>query len=67
MFIINEHLNEIGQGLHSYLTNYDNILIIVDFNSEITESSMHEFCNNYNLKVYATNVYVEKSRKPFML
>ena len=41
--MINEHLNQIGKVLDSYLSNYDNILIIGDFNSGVTESSMHEF------------------------
>ena len=29
--------------------NYDNSLIGGYLNSEVTESSMHEFCNGYNL------------------
>ena len=40
--MINEHLDEIGEGLDSYPVNYDNIFS--DFNSEITKSSMYEFC-----------------------
>ena len=47
--MINEHLNQIGKGLDYYLINYDKILIIVVFNSEITESSMHEFCGLCNI------------------
>ena len=46
--MINEHLSATGKSLDSYLSNCEKILII-DFNSEITESSMHEICNLYNL------------------
>ena len=46
--MINEHLNEIGQRLDSYLNNYDNVLIIGDFDSKINESSM-QFYSLYNL------------------
>lgn len=60
---MNTHLNEIGQGLNSCLANYVNVLIIIDFNSEIIESSIYKFRNNYNLKVYATNLYVIKVPK----
>ena len=42
--MINEHLDYFGKGLDSYPINYDNIFIISDLNSEITESSMHKFC-----------------------
>ena len=38
-----------GNVLDSFIGNYDNFLIVGDLNSEITESSMHEFCNSYNL------------------
>ena len=37
-----------GTVLHSFTGNYDNFLIVGDLNSEITESSMHGFCNSYN-------------------
>ena len=38
----------IGKVLDSFISNNDNFLIVGDLNSEITESSMLEFCNNYN-------------------
>lgn len=44
-YCVKPHLNEIGKGLDSYLSNHDKILIIADFNSKINESSMHKFCN----------------------
>ena len=39
----------IGKTLDSYIGSYDNFFVGVDFNSEISESSMHEFCSIYNL------------------
>ena len=35
--------------LDSFIGNYDNFLLVGDLNSEIVESSMHDFCNSYNL------------------
>ena len=32
------------------MTTLENFLILVDFNSEMNEASMMEFCNTYNLK-----------------
>ena len=53
--MINEHLNKFVKGLDSCLSHYDNILIIDGLNSEIIESSMHEFFSLYNLN----NLYNE--------
>ena len=39
----------IGKTLDSYIGNYDNFFVGVDFNSEISESSMYESCSIYNL------------------
>ena len=36
--------------LDFYLPIYDNIILMGDFNSEVTEPSMSEFCNIYNLR-----------------
>ena len=33
-----------------FMIKYDHILLIGDFNSEISERSMHDFCNVYNLE-----------------
>ena len=47
-------MNELGKALDIYLHKYDHILLIGDFNSEISERSIHDFCNVYNLD---NNVY----------
>ena len=38
-------MNELGKALDIYLHKYDHILLIGDFNSEISERSIHDFCN----------------------
>ena len=43
-------MNELGKVLDIYLHKYDHILLIGDFNLEIRERSMHDFCNVYNLE-----------------
>ena len=43
-------MNELGKALDIYLLKYDHILLIGDFNSEISERSIHDFCNVYNLE-----------------
>ena len=43
-------MNELEKALNIYLHKYDHILPIGDFSSEISERSMHDFCNVYNLE-----------------
>ena len=47
---ITHFLEQLGSTLDMYLSKYDNILLLGDFNSECTESSMEEFCDTYNVK-----------------
>ena len=44
------YLNKLGPTLDNLLSKYENLLVIGDFNSEIKETSMSEFCDIYNLK-----------------
>ena len=46
--LIENHMNEFGKALDIYLHIYDHILLIGDLNSEISERSIHDFCNVYN-------------------
>ena len=48
--LMEKHMNELGKALDNYLHKYDHILLIGDFNSEISERSMHDFCNVHNLE-----------------
>ena len=43
-------LKYLSQGIDKYLCNYDNILLIGDFNSEMDEKHISEFCDLYTLK-----------------
>ena len=43
-------LNHIGQSLDRFIGNYDNLLLMGDFNSEVEEKIMREFCDTYNLE-----------------
>ena len=47
--LINKFTYDIGKVLGSFIGNYDNFLIVGDLNYEITERSMHQFYNSYNL------------------
>ena len=47
---ISSHLNMVGSSLDSYVSSYDNFLVIGDLNSEISEMAMSEFCETYNLQ-----------------
>ena len=43
-------LKELGPLLDHYMAKFDHLLILGDFNSEITEDDMSEFCDIYHLK-----------------
>ena len=43
-------LSLLGKCLDHYLPLYDNVLLLGDFNSEMTENAMIDFCKIYNLK-----------------
>ena len=64
--LINKFTHDIGKVLDSFISNYDNFLIVADLNSEITESSMHEFCNSYNLHSlrYKSTCYKNPEKPP---
>ena len=47
---IDNFLSNIISTMDIYLSHYDNFLLIGDFNSEMSEPSMKEFCEIYNLK-----------------
>ena len=47
---ISNHLHHLSKGLDNYIGNYDNILLLGDFNSEFSEPCLNDFCDIYNLK-----------------
>ena len=48
--LIVSFINAISPSLEKYLETYDNILLMGDFNSEVSEEKMREFCDVFNLK-----------------
>ena len=44
---ISYFLSHVSKGLDKYLGNYDNILLLGDFNSTMSERSMKNFCELY--------------------
>ena len=49
--LIDAQLNSLGMCLDHYYQLYDNIILLGDFNSEITEPSMKEFCEIFDLNI----------------
>ena len=43
-------LGHVSKGRDNYLANYDNILLLGDFNSTMSEKPMKEFCELYDLQ-----------------
>ena len=48
--MISKHLSTLENNLRHYLPSYDNVVIMGDFNSEIREDAMDDFCELYHLK-----------------
>ena len=47
---ISNHVHHLIKGLDIYLKSYDNILIMGDLNSEVSENCLNGFCNVNSLK-----------------
>ena len=47
---INAFLRKLGQILDENMSRLENFLLLGDFNSEITEIDMKDFCDIYNLE-----------------
>ena len=47
---IQNHTVNLSKNLHFYSSKYENFIVIGDFNAEITNSYLEEFCRSYNLK-----------------
>ena len=46
---ISNHISHSSKGLDNYLSHYDNILFLGNFNSQPSENCVNHFCNVYNL------------------
>ena len=47
---ISNHLAELSKNNNLYLTKYDQLLLLGDFNAGVEDSSVKIFCSSYNLK-----------------
>ena len=47
---IKHHLKELGKVIECYSRTYENIIIMGDFNAEISEPNLASFCTFYNFK-----------------
>ena len=47
---IQKHLSQISRGIDFYSTKYENFIFLGDFNAEITNSYVEDFCGAYGLK-----------------
>ena len=46
---ISNHLAELSKNTDLYLTKYDQLLFLGDFNAGVEDSSVKKFCSSYNL------------------
>ena len=58
-----QHLSNISKGLDELNSKYDNILIIGDLNTEMSEPSLNEFCQTYNLESIVNKATCFKNSK----
>ena len=62
---ISSHLSIVGRSLDSYMSSYDNFLVIGDLNSEISEMAISEFCETYILQNLVKDpTYYKNPSKP---
>ena len=47
---VSNHLHHLGKCLNNYIGNYNNILLLGDFNLEFSIPCLDDFCDIYNLK-----------------
>ena len=48
--MIGNHLRALSEKLDIYSTSYDNFIILGDFNIEMEEQEIKDFCDKYSLK-----------------
>ena len=58
---ISYFLEHVGSCLDKHMANYDNLLLLGDFNSTMSEEVMSHFCETYNLENLITDFTCYKS------
>lgn len=48
--LIEDHLNHVRRNIDYFLSEYGNFIVLGDFNAEMNNHFMEEFCHSYNLK-----------------
>ena len=59
--LLNNHVQNTSRGLDFYLLEYDNFIVLGDFNAETSNPTISEFCATYNLKNLITEPKYFKS------
>ena len=62
---ISNHLAEMSKSSYLYLTKYDQLLFLGDFNAEVENSSVKTFCSSYNLTSMITGLHVLRTLRKF--
>ena len=55
---ISKHLHCLSKGLDTYISEYDNIMILRDLNVESLDPVLNDFCNFYNCLALLKNQHV---------
>ena len=60
---ISNHLAELSKNTDLYLTKYDQLLFLGDFNAGVEDSSVKNVCSRYNLTSMITGLHVIRTLK----
>ena len=64
---ISSHLNTLRKSWNVYSAEYENIVLVGDFNTEINDTFMKSFCESYESKSLVKETkMLQKSRKPLI-
>ena len=62
---IEKHFTALTKSLDLYIPNYDHFLIMGDFNAEVSDKYLKNFCENYNLKsLISTSTCYKNPERP---
>ena len=63
--MITNHLSAVSLGLDKLTQQYDNIILMGDFNCEHNDTEMSDFCEIYGLKNFVKEPTCLKCRKAY--